>query len=148
MVPQKLVDQATQRRIDELVQSNLKQGVSREILQENEEALVGAAGHQAESDVKQEFLLLEIAKAEKLQPTNEEVAAQISYVAERNNMSFQKAMKNLEKNGQLQNLRNGIVLEKAINFLIEHSEVTVKKVTSDEVKKAEEEEQRNAEAQA
>ena len=148
VVPQKLVDQATQRRIDELVQSNLKQGVSREILQENEEALVGAAGHQAESDVKQEFLLLEIAKAEKLQPTNEEVAAQISYVAERNNMSFQKAMKNLEKNGQLHNLRNGIVLEKAINFLIEHSEVTVKKVTSDEVKKAEEEEQRNAEAQA
>jgi len=148
VVPEKLVAQATQRRIDELVQTNLKQGVSRDILQENEEAIVGAAGHQAESDVKQEFLLLEIAKAEKLQPTNEEVAAQVSYLAERNNMNFQKALKNLQKNGQLDNLRTGIVLEKSVNFLIEHAEVTVKKMTSDELKKAEEEQQKAAEGQA
>lgn len=136
-VPETLVAQATQRRIDELVQANLKQGVSRDVLQENEEAIVGAAGQQAETDVKQEFLLLEIAKAEKLVPTNEEVAAQVSHLAERNNVTFQKALKNLQKNGQLDNLRTGILLEKSVNFLIQHAEITVKKMSAEELKKAE-----------
>jgi hypothetical protein len=48
----------------------------------------------------------------------------------------------------LDNLRTGIVLEKSVNFLIEHAEVTVKKMTSDELKKAEEEQQKAAEGQA
>lgn len=145
-VPQRLVAQATQRRIDELVQSNLKQGVSHDILRENETAIIGAAGEQAESDVKQEFLLLEIGKAENLHATAEEIGAQLSYLAERNNMPLQKARKNLEKNGQIDNLRTGILLEKAVNFLIENAEITVKKMTSEELSRAAEQENAATEA--
>jgi trigger factor len=131
-LPKSLVDQAAQRRINELVNTNLRQGVTQDILKENEEAIIGAASQQAAVDVKQEFLLLEIAKAEEIKVTNEDVQQQLMLIAQQNNMAPQKVMKELQKKNQMQNLATGILLEKTVKFLVDHAEITFKTVTPEQ----------------
>lgn len=131
-LPQNLVDQAAQRRINELVQSNLRQGVGQDILKENEEAIIGAASQQAATDVKQEFLLLEIAKAESLKVEREEFDAQINAIARQNKLTPQKVVKELQKNDQMNNLATGILLEKTVKFLIDNAEISYKTVTPEQ----------------
>lgn len=131
-LPKNLVDQAAQRRINELVQGNLRQGVAQDVLKENEEAIVGAASQQAITDVKQEFLLLEIAKAESIKVEKEEFDAQLNAIARQNNITVQKVIKELQKNDQMNNLATGILLEKAVKFLIDNAEISYKTVSPEQ----------------
>jgi trigger factor len=138
-LPESLVQQAAQRRINELVNTNLRQGISQEILKENEEAIVGAASQQAEVDVRQEFMLLEIAKAEKIAVTNEEMGQQISYMAAQQKISGKNMVKELEKRDQMQSIRVGILLEKTVKFLIDNAEISYKSVTPEEAEQQQKE---------
>lgn len=138
-LPESLVNQAAQRRINELVNTNIKQGISQEILKENESAIVDAASQQAELDVKQEFMLLEIAKAEDIKVTKEEVGQQIGLIARQNNTNPKSVIKELEKRDQMSGLATGILLEKTVKFLIDNAEITYKSVTPEEAEQQQKE---------
>ncbi len=131
-VPKAMVDRAAQRRINELVNSNLRQGITQDMIKEGEAQLVDAATNQAGVDVKQEFLLLEIAKAEGLQVTEQDYLMQIVQIAQQNNVAPAKVRKQIEKNGQANNLATGILLEKTVQFLIDAAEIEYRTVTPEE----------------
>jgi trigger factor len=135
-LPKTLVDRATQRRINELVNTNLRQGITQDLIQENEASIIGAASSQASVDVKQEFLLLEIAKAENLKVSDEDWSAQVIQIAQQNKIAPQKVVKQLQKNNQINNLATGILLEKTVKFLIDHADITYKTITPEEAEAA------------
>jgi len=123
-LPGNVVHNATQRRVNQLVQMNRERGIEDEVIKENEEDIVKAANDQAQVDVKDEFILMEIVDKESLAVTEQDMVRRITYIAHSNNTSPDRVVKALKKNDGLSNLRHSILLGKALDVLVEHATVS------------------------
>ncbi len=123
-LPGNVVHNATQRRVNQLVQMNRERGIEDEVIKENEEDIVRAANDQAQVDVKDEFILMEIVDKESLTVTEQDMVRRITYIAHSNNTSPDRVVKTLKKNDGLSNLRHSILLGKALDVLVEHANVS------------------------
>lgn len=131
---EKAVDAATvelpevmvERRIDALIRDlerNLRaQKVTLEEFLKNTDKTIGDLEKEfrpgAERDVKTELVLEAIAKAENIQPSQEEVDAEIERMAKIFHQDPGTVRKNL---GDLSVLKYDIMIKKTIDFLVEHS---------------------------
>ncbi len=77
----------------------------------------------AETLVKADLVLEEIAKAEGIKATEEDVAKEIKKVAEHYKQEPEKLREVLEKEGRISSLEFGIMLDKAVDFIIEQAKV-------------------------
>jgi trigger factor len=116
-LPQRYVRSETQRLLDELVEENQQRGVSEDVLRENEKDLIGAAARGARERVKGMFILGKIAEAERLKVTREELMGRVASLAQRWGMSFEKALKEIDRRGVLGALHEEILTGKALDFL-------------------------------
>jgi len=123
-LPGNVVFNATQRRVNQLVQMNLERGIEQDTIKQNEEDIIKAANDQAQVDVKDEFILMEIVRAENLEAIQEDLVRRINYIAQSNNTTPDRVVKTLKKNEGLQNLRHSILLAKALDVLVEHAVIT------------------------
>jgi trigger factor len=124
-LPEAVVNNATRERAQQLVRMNMDRGVPQEVIVENEEDILKAAGDQARVDVKDEFILLEIVAREKLEATREDMVRRVSAIAANARTTPQKVVKALQKDGGLDNLRHSIILAKALDVLVAHAHVEV-----------------------
>lgn len=122
-LPENVVNNAAQRRVNELVKMNIDRGLTQEMIVENEGAILQAAGDQAKVDVKDEFLLMEVVKKESLQVTQQDMVQRISSIAYRAKSTPQKVIKSLQKNQGLENLQHSILLAKALDVLVQHANI-------------------------
>ncbi len=122
-LPENVVNNAAQRRVNELVKMNLDRGLTQDMLVENEASILEAAANQAKVDVKDEFLLMEIVKTEGLRVTQQEMMERINSIAYQSRSTIQKVIKSLQKNDGLQNVQHSVLLAKALDFLVEHANV-------------------------
>ena len=123
-LPEKIVHNATQRRVHQLVQINLERGITQDVLQENEADIINAAGEQAMIDVKDEYILMEIAARENLEVTQDDIVRRIGHIAYTTQTTSDKVVKTLKKNDGLGNLRHSILLGKALDVLVQHAKIT------------------------
>ena len=123
-LPENIVNNAAQRRVNELVKMNLDRGLTQDMLVENEASILEAAGNQAKVDVKDEFLLMEVVKAENLEVTQGDMVQRISQIARQARTTPQKVIKSLQKNDGLQNVQHSVILAKALDVLVQHAVVT------------------------
>lgn len=123
-LPASVVHNATQRRVNQLVQMNVERGIEQETIQENEQEIIGAASEQAQVDVKDEFILMEIVAAENLQVTDQDMIRRITHIAQTSDTTPDRVVKTLKKNDGLSSLRHSIMLGKALDVLVEHATVT------------------------
>lgn len=77
----------------------------------------------AEVLVKADLVLEEIAKAEGIKATEEDIAKEIKKVAEHYKQEPEKLREVLEKEGRISSLEFGIMLDKAVDFIIEQAKV-------------------------
>jgi trigger factor len=129
-VPPTALAAAAQRRVNELVNINLRQGLDEEFLQEHSQEIIEAAQSQAELDVRDEYILGEIAKQENLTVSDNELGNRLAYMAHQRRTNPTRMVKQMQKNDQIASLRYQMVLEKAVNFLVEHAKITVKARTA------------------
>lgn len=122
-LPENVVNNAAQRRVNELVKMNIDRGLTQEMIVENEGAILQAAGDQAKVDVKDEFLLMEVVKKENLNVTQQDMIQRISSIAYRARTTPQKVIKSLQKNQGLENLQHSILLAKALDVLVQHANI-------------------------
>ena len=122
-LPENVVNNAAQRRVNELVKMNLERGLTQDMLVENESAILEAASTQAKVDVKDEFLLMEIVKRENLQVTQQDMVSRIGAIAYQARTTPQKVIKSLQKNDGLQNVQHSVILAKALDVLVRHAVV-------------------------
>lgn len=122
-LPENVVNNAAQRRVNELVKMNLDRGLTQDMLVENEASILEAAGNQAKVDVKDEFLLMEIVKKENLQVTQQDMIGRISSIAYQARSTPQKVIKSLQKSGGLENVQHSVILAKALDVLVAHANV-------------------------
>lgn len=123
-LPPNVVHSATQNRVNQLVRMNIERGVTQDIIQENQEDIINAAKEQAQVDVKDEYILMEIVGKESLAVTQEDMVRRVQYIAMQNRTTPDKVVKSLQKGDGLDSLRHSILLGKALDVLVEHATVT------------------------
>jgi trigger factor len=125
-LPQNLVRYETKRILSEIVRDNQVRGISDETLKENEKEIMGNAAQGARDRLKGTFILLRIAEAEKITVTKEEFNRRIAEMGARYNMPPEKVLKELDKNGALDQVHEEILSGKTLDFLASNATVQTK----------------------
>lgn len=125
-LPENIVTNAAQLRVNELVKMNMDRGLTQDMLVENETAILEAANNQAKVDVKDEYLLMEVIKKENLEVTQEDMVSRIGDIALQSRTSPKNVLKSLQKNDGLQNVQHSVILAKALDVLVNHAIVKYK----------------------
>lgn len=116
-LPPSMLTQETRRALGELVQRNRERGVPDEVLKSKEQELVEGAGGLAANRLKTNFILHRIAETEKIEVTREEIDERIRDQAAHYNISVDKMRKQLEETDGINDLAEGVLLGKTLDFL-------------------------------
>jgi len=123
-VPEDFLKSETQGQADAMVKEGIEAGMSEEEVQERQEGLFEEAQVRAKNSLKTNFLLTEIAETEGLKVENSDMLQRVTMMAKQAKKPVKGYMKELQKSGQLGNIRQNMLFSKAIDFLVEHANVT------------------------
>jgi trigger factor len=123
-LPTHLVNNEMSGIIREIVQENQGRGVSEEELKAHETDIMGAAKQSATERVRSMFLLLRIAEKEKLEVSQQDLAFHVTQLAARYQIPVQKFIKDLQKRNAFGQIREQLLVGKALDFVA--SGVTVR----------------------
>ena len=120
-VPEALVEQQMDSRLERTVRSLASQGVDPRAVNVDWVALRSRQKERSIDDVKAELLLDRIATAEKIDVADEEVEKQIAAIAERSGESATAVRANLTRQGALDRMKSKIRSEKTLDWLFSNS---------------------------
>ena len=123
-LPEELLKSETQGQADAMVEEGMQAGMSDGDIETRQQELFAAAEGRAVNSLKSNFLLQEIAKTEKMTVESSEVLQRVTIMAKQDKQPVKKYMKELQKNGQLSNIRQNMLLSKAVDFLVSNATVT------------------------
>lgn len=123
-IPEDFMKSEILNQANSLSQEGLRNGLSEEELKEQESDILEKAEERAESSLKTNFLLTEIAEKEGLKVEQSELLQRITLMAKQAKKPLKGFTKEIQKNGQLDNIRQNMLFSKSIDFLIEHATVT------------------------
>ena len=122
-LPEELVTQETQSQADAMVRRGVQSGMSENEIQSQQAEIFASAGQQAVTNLRTNFILQEIARAEKITVTDAEMVNHLAQIAQSRKVAPKKFIKDMQRAGRLPAIRNSITVGKAIDFLVEHAEV-------------------------
>jgi trigger factor len=123
-IPETLLQAETQNQADALVQSAAQSGMNDEEITSQREALLDTAAAQAKTNIKTNFILQEIAEKENIVVSDNELVQHLLGIAQKRKEDPSKFIKSLQRNGQIPGVRNSLLINKALDFLLEHASVT------------------------
>lgn len=123
-LPEEIVKRETQNQANSLVEQGSQQGASDEEMLKKQEEIFSVATQRAVTNLRTNFLLQEIAQAEKITVSDNDLLAHISQIAEQRKQPIKKVIKDLQKNRQIQSIRNSMLIGQTIDFLLEQANVT------------------------
>ncbi|MES2995211.1 MAG: trigger factor [Verrucomicrobiota bacterium] len=123
-LPEELVNQEVQTQADQMAQRALQAGMSEEELEAQEQQIFASAGQQAVSNLRTNFILQEIARAENLTVSNNELVNHLAAMARQRKEAPKKFIKEIQRSGRLSSVSNSLVIGKAIDFLVGNASVT------------------------
>ncbi len=123
-IPEALLHAEAQRQADEMVQSAAKEGMSDEEIMEKQDEFFASAQSTASNNIKANFILQEIAAKEDIQVSDQELIRHVVSIAERRKEDAVKFFKALQRGGRLPGIRNSILVNKVLDFLVEEALVT------------------------
>jgi len=135
-VPQSLIDQQTTRRLESVVRDMVGRGVDPRNQQLNWEAAREELKAQAEADVRSTLLLERIADEEKIEVSDEDVAAEIEAIALSSQQPVEQVRGVLTKDGGERSIAHRLRNRKALDLLVENAKVAEEE-WSDETEKTE-----------
>lgn len=123
-LPESIVTNETQTQADAMVERGIEAGMSEEEIRQQQQEIFAAAGHQAVGNVRTNFILREIAAAEKLSVDDKELAGHLVQVAVSRKIEPRKFIKTMQKEGRIQSIRQSLLVGKTLDFLLERALVT------------------------
>jgi trigger factor len=127
-LPERLVDEETEHRIDSAKERAERAGTTLEALLESqgwdELRFRSDARSHAVRALKSELVLEAVARQEGVKATHEEVEAEIRALAETTGKDAREVMKILERSGQVGSLAGDIIRSKALDLLVEAADVS------------------------
>ncbi|WP_193211100.1 trigger factor [Luteolibacter marinus] len=128
-LPEDLLRHETQGQADALVERGMKSGMSEEEIAAQQAEIFATAGDQARTNLKTNFILQEIARAEGISVSDNELVNHLARIAQSRKENPKKFIKELQRGGRLPGIRNSMLVGKAIDFILEHA--TVEEVADD-----------------
>ncbi len=122
-LPESVVQAETRQVIYDLVRENQSRGVSKELIEKQKEEIYDFAAGNAKERVKISFLLARIAAKEGITVTQDEIANRIMGLAQQNGIRPEKFVKDLRQRNGIPEIRDQILLAKAVDFLKSHATI-------------------------
>jgi trigger factor len=123
-VPETLVEQQTQQRLDSVVREMIGRGYDPRNPNMNWESAREELKGQATSDVRATMLLDQIAETENITVSNEEIEAEIEALASASQQPAEQVRAALTKNGGERSIAHRLRNRKALDLLIENANIT------------------------
>ncbi len=131
-LPEELLEAEIQGNKQDMVQRALSQGMTEEMVAEQEADIDAAASKQADTSLRSNFILQEIASNETIEVNDQDMIQRISRMAEEAKTPVQKFIKQLQKENRIDGIRNSILIGKTIDFLVEQAEVSEVETTDND----------------
>ena len=122
-LPDDLVTRETQNQADAMVRQGVQSGMSEDEVQSQQEEIFASAGEQALSNLRTNFILQEIARVEKITVTDAELVNHLARIATTRKVAPKKFIRDMQREGRIQNIRSSMAIGKTIDFLVEHANV-------------------------
>jgi trigger factor len=122
-LPEELVQQETQSQAYAIAQRGAQSGMSQEEIESQEESIVATASTQAVSNLRTNFILQEIARAEKITVADSELVNHMIQLANARKVTPKKFIKDMQRAGRIQQIRSSMAIGKTIDFLVEQANV-------------------------
>jgi trigger factor len=122
-LPEHLVTRETQSQADAMVSRGVQAGMSEEEIASQQAEIFASAGQAATTNLRTNFLLQEIARAENLSVSDAELVNHLTQVAASRKVAPKKLIGDMQKAGRLGSARMSLVIGKAIDFLVAHAEI-------------------------
>lgn len=123
-VPVSLVERQLSRLVDEAKQRLLYQGYKKEDLDQQDDALKKTLQEQAFRNVKLFFIIDKISAQESIQAEPEEIEKQIKDISVHTKEDAEKVRKRLEENKLTDSLKEQIIHDKVVDFLVKQSKIS------------------------
>ena len=123
-VPQSLIDQQTQTRLEGVVRQMMSRGIDPRSQQLDWERAREELKGQAEEDVRSSILLDKIADTENIDVTDEEIEAEIESIASASRQTKEQVRAALTKNGGERSIAHRLRSRKALELLVENANIT------------------------
>jgi trigger factor len=125
-LPPDLVARQTRRELERKVLEMRRSGFDEDTLRRLVNVLRQNAKSATEASLREHFVLEQIAEDEKIDADPNDYEVEIELIAEQSDMTPRRVRARLEKNGQMDALRNQIVERKVIEQILGEAEVTDK----------------------
>lgn len=130
-LPPKLVRRQTAREIERKVMELRRNGFDEDMIRGVVNTARQNAQASTESALREHFILEQIAEDEKIDATEEEFEKEIELIAQQSDMPVRRVRARIEKEGQMDALRNQIVENKVIDRIVAEADVTEEPVPYD-----------------
>jgi len=129
-IPAALLEQEAQGNAMSMIERGKQQGMTEEMIAEQQDEISESANKQAKLNLKTNFILQEIAIKEKIEVNDQDMIQRISGMAQQANKPVKKYIKELQKGNAMQNVRNSVLIGKTIDFVV--GKANVKEVAATE----------------
>ena len=106
-----------------MVARGAQAGMSDEDIATQQAEIIAAAQVQARNNLKTNFILQEVARAENIEVNDAEVFQRVNAMAKQQKKSPKALAKEMQRSGRISSLRSSILIGKAIDFLIENAKI-------------------------
>ncbi|MCG8649045.1 MAG: trigger factor [Pirellulales bacterium] len=127
-LPNELVKRQTIRELERKVLELRRSGFDEDNIRRYVNASKQNAQASTESALREHFILEKIAEEEKIDADESDYDEEIRLIAEQSDMTERRVRARLEKQGQMDALRNQIVERKVVEMIVEAAKVTEEKV--------------------
>jgi trigger factor len=122
-VPQSLVEQQMDVRLERVVRSLAQQGVDPRAVNLDWAALRGRQEERAKDDVKAELIIDRIASSEKIDVTEEEIRHELEHLASHSGESVEAISARLTKQGALDRMKAKLRSDKTLDWLAQNANI-------------------------
>jgi len=123
-LPESLITEETQSQADSMVERGVRAGLSEDEIQEQQNEIFAAAGQQAVTNLRTNFILREIAAVEELVVEDKELVSHLVQIATSRKLEPKKFIKDMQRAGRIDGVRQSMMIGKTLDFLLEHATVT------------------------
>ncbi|GAB4177639.1 MAG: trigger factor [Terrimicrobiaceae bacterium] len=116
-LPESYVNRELRGILRDVVRENQARGVSDEEIRSHQDELIGAAQQSARQRVRSNFLLLRVAEKENLEATESDLTNLVLEMSMRYEIPVKKLIADIRKRGALEELREQVLVRKALDLL-------------------------------